>query len=82
VNLGALIEVVNRVGSFFYGSLLGVFVLAVGTRAGANGALAGLVTGMITVALVGFTTNVAYLWQNVIGTLVVVIVGVAVGRKF
>ena len=32
-NLGSLIEVVNRFGSFFYGSLLGVFVLAVGMRA-------------------------------------------------
>ena len=30
-NLGSLIEVVNRFGSFFYGSLLGVFMLAIGT---------------------------------------------------
>ena len=30
--LGSLIEVVNRFGSFFYGSILGVFVLAIGTR--------------------------------------------------
>jgi len=30
-SLGSLIEVVNRFGSFFYGSLLGVFVLAIGT---------------------------------------------------
>ena len=78
VNLGALIEVVNKVGSFFYGSLLGVFVLAVATRANANGALVGLIAGMSTVAIVGFTTNVAYLWQNVIGTAVVVVVGVLV----
>ena len=34
VNLGSLIEVVNRFGSFFYGSLLGVFVLAVGRALG------------------------------------------------
>ena len=31
--LGSLIEVVNRFGSFFYGSILGVFILAVGFRA-------------------------------------------------
>ena len=31
--LGSLIEVVNRIGSFFYGSLLGVFILAIGFRA-------------------------------------------------
>ncbi len=30
--LGSLIEVVNRFGSFFYGSILGVFVLAMSTR--------------------------------------------------
>jgi len=74
-NLGALIEVVNQVGSFFYGSILGVFVLAVGTRASSIGALAGLVAGMTTVALVAFNTNVAWLWQNVIGTATVVLVG-------
>ena len=78
VNLGALIEVVNMIGSYFYGSLLGVFVLAVATRANANGALAGLIVGMSSVAIVGFTTNVAYLWQNVIGTVVVVVVGLLV----
>ena len=31
--LGSLIEVVNRFGSFFYGSILGVFILAVGRAA-------------------------------------------------
>ena len=30
--LGPLIDVVNRFGSFFYGSILGVFVLALGVR--------------------------------------------------
>ena len=41
--LGSLIEVVNRFGSFFYGSLLGVFVLALGfKRATGTGAFVGL----------------------------------------
>ena len=36
--LGSLIEVVNRFGSFFYGSILGVFLLAIGwQRANAHG---------------------------------------------
>ena len=30
--LGSLIEVVNRFGSYFYGSILGVFILAIGFR--------------------------------------------------
>ena len=45
--LGSLIEVVNRFGSFFYGSILGVFILAVGfQRANGNGAFVGLFAGM------------------------------------
>ena len=53
-NLGSLIEVVNTFGSYFYGSLLGVFVLAIVVkRARARGAFFGLLTGILTVAFVG-----------------------------
>ena len=77
-SLGSLIEVVNKVGSFFYGSLFGIFVLAIGTtRVGANAAFIALITGMVTVALVGAYTPVSWLWQNVVGTVVVTAVGVA-----
>ena len=47
VNLGSLIEVVNRFGSFFYGSILGVFLLAMIQRARALGAFVGLIAGMV-----------------------------------
>ena len=77
--LGSLIEVVNRFGSFFYGSILGVFILAVGFRhATANGAFLGLLAGMGAVAWAASFTNVAFLWHNVIGAAVVVIVGLGV----
>ena len=77
--LGSLIEVVNRFGSFFYGSILGVFILAAGfPRATANGAFVGLVAGMGAVAWAASATNVAFLWHNVIGAVTVVIVGLAV----
>ncbi len=77
--LGSLIEVVNRFGSFFYGSILGVFILAVGfKRATANGAFFGLITGMGSVAWAAAFTNVAFLWHNVIGAVVVVVVGLAI----
>ena len=36
-SLGSLIEVVNKFGSFFYGSILGVFILAMIPRARAIG---------------------------------------------
>jgi Na+/proline symporter len=77
--LGSLIEVVNRFGSFFYGSILGVFILAVAfPRATGNGAFIGLIAGMSAVGWAATATDVAFLWHNVIGAVVVVIVGLAV----
>ena len=79
--LGSLIEVVNRFGSFFYGSLLGVFVLALGFRwANGHGAFVGLLAGMAAVAAVAFmpaTSGISYLWHNPLGVAVVVVVGLA-----
>jgi SSS family solute:Na+ symporter len=78
-NLGPLIDVVNRFGSFFYGSLLGVFVLAVGAkRATSRGAFWGLLAGMATVALVARYTSIAFLWHNVVGCAAVVTIGMLV----
>jgi SSS family solute:Na+ symporter len=78
-NQGSLIEVVNRYGSFFYGSLLGVFMLAILTkRATAAGAFWGLLAGMAVVLLVANTTPIAFLWHNLIGAVVVVIVGMTI----
>src|SRR6476620_132197 len=80
-NQGSLIEVVNRYGSFFYGSLLGVFILAILTkRATARGAFWGLIAGMVVVLTVAFspwTSGIAFLWHNLIGAVVVVVVGMA-----
>ncbi|MDR1989542.1 MAG: sodium:solute symporter [Acidobacteriaceae bacterium] len=78
-NQGSLIEVVNRYGSFFYGSILGVFMLAILTkRATATGAFYGLIAGMAVVLVVAFTTQIAFLWHNLIGAVVVVVVGMMV----
>ena len=74
--LGSLIEVVNRFGSFFYGSILGVFLLAMLPRARALGAFVGLIAGMSAVAAVSFgLPKVSFLWHNVIGAVTVVAVG-------
>jgi solute:Na+ symporter, SSS family len=78
-SLGPLIDVVNRFGSFFYGSILGVFVLAIGTkRATSRGAFVGLFAGMAAVGYAASSTNVAFLWHNVIGAVTVVVVGMLV----
>jgi len=76
VELGSLIEVVNKFGSFFYGSVLGVFILAIGIpRATARGAFFGLLAGMFSVALVTTMTGISFLWYNVVGAVAVVAVG-------
>lgn len=74
--LGSLIEVVNRFGSFFYGSILGVFILAMLPRARARGAFVGLLAGMTAVGLVSWRApSVSFLWHNVIGAVTVLVVG-------
>ena len=46
----SIIELVNKIGSYFYGSILGVFVLLLWVkRANGAGALSGLISGMGTV---------------------------------
>jgi SSS family solute:Na+ symporter len=82
VQLGSLIEVVNRIGSIFYGSLLGVFVLALGfKRANGHGAFVGLLSGICVVVAFAFnpkTSGVSYLWHNPLGVAVVLVVGLTV----
>ena len=80
--LGSLIEVVNRFGSFFYGSLLGVFVLALAVRrANGVGAFVGLLAGIAAVAVFAShpaTKGISFLWQNPLGVIVVLVVGAIV----
>jgi Na+/proline symporter len=79
VELGSLIEVVNRFGSFFYGSILGVFILAIGSKhANGHGAFIGLLAGMAAVGYVSAFTPVEFLWLNIVGAVTVYVVGVAV----
>jgi len=81
--LGSLIEVVNRFGSFFYGSILGVFLLAIGwKRANSTGAFVALIAGMSAVGYVAAYTNIAFLWHNLIGAVVVFGVGMIVSEIF
>jgi len=81
-NLGSLIEVVNRFGSFFYGSILGVFLLAMIPRARGLGAFVGLIAGMAAVGAVNFgAPSVSFLWHNVIGAVTVVMVGMALSLR-
>jgi len=79
VSLGSLIEVVNLYGSFFYGSILGVFLLAMWRPARGWGAFIGLFAGMGAVWSVHqFAPSVAFLWYNVIGAVTVFVTGAVI----
>jgi Na+/proline symporter len=78
-HLGSLIEAVNIVGSLFYGSLLGVFVLAFFfKRVNGTGAFVGMLAGEAAIFAAFLFTGISFLWYNVIGCLVVIATGMAV----
>jgi SSS family transporter len=77
--LGSLIEAVNLLGSLFYGSLLGVFVLAFWfRRVSGTGAFIGMLVGEAAIFAAFWFTGISFLWYNVIGCVVVIVTGVAV----
>ena len=76
---GSIIEMINKVGSWFYGSLLGIFVMALFFRRTSDLAgAAGLCGGMAAVVVVHNTVKVQFLWYNVVGLVGVLAVGGAV----
>jgi Na+(H+)/acetate symporter ActP len=87
-----IIETVNRIGSFFYGSMFGIFILGrvVPRARGAVGWIA-LASGMATVLLVDWLWNqrgvelhgwprIEFLWYNPIGFFAVLLVGFVASR--
>jgi Na+/proline symporter len=72
--LDNLIQAVNILGSLFYGTILGIFLVAFSGRTvrGTSVCLAALVAeGLVVTFFVG--TQVSFLWYNVIGCLAVVL---------
>jgi Na+/proline symporter len=77
--LGSLIEAVNQLGSLFYSCMLGVFVLAFYfPRVTANGAFIGVLVGEAAIFATNWFTDVAYLWYNIIGCVVVIVAALIV----
>jgi len=74
--LGSLIEAVNRVGSYFYGPILGVFLLAfLVRRSNGAGAFWGLLAGEAAVFFVAYNTSISWLYYNVVGATAVLLAG-------
>lgn len=76
--LGNLIQAVNILGSLFYGTILGIFLVAFYLRwvRGTAVFIAALIAESVVVLLY-LTTEVAYLWYNLIGCALVVFVALA-----
>ena len=81
--LGSLIEAVNILGSLFYGTILGIFLVAFYfKKVGGNATfLAALFAEIIVIACYVFT-DIPYLWYNVIGCLTLIIIASLINPLF
>ena len=71
--IGNLIEAVNVLGSYIYGTILGVFLVAFYLKkVNGRAVFIAAIMAEITVCICGYLQVVAYLWLNVIGCLLVV----------
>ncbi|HTR96934.1 MAG TPA: sodium:solute symporter [Candidatus Acidoferrales bacterium] len=76
--LGSLIEAVNILGSLFYGTLLGVFLAAFTLpRVGGRAVFAGALAGEAVVLACFHYSAISFLWYNLIGCAVVMLVALA-----
>jgi SSS family solute:Na+ symporter len=72
--LGSLIVAVNRVGSYFYGTMLAIFLVAFYVkRVGGTAMILGAIVAEIAVVWCAWNTNMAWLWWNVVGCVVGVV---------
>ena len=79
-NIGnSLIEAVNILGSLFYGVILGIFLVAFWIKKiQGNAIFIGAIISEVLVIVVYKTDIVSFLWLNVIGALLVIIISVLI----
>jgi SSS family solute:Na+ symporter len=72
-HLGSLIEAVNIMGSLFYGTILGIFLIAFYfKKIRGHATFIAAIIAELTVLACYFFTKIPYLWYTVIGCLIVV----------
>ncbi|MEB0264156.1 sodium:solute symporter, partial [Mucilaginibacter sp. 10I4] len=73
--IGNLLEAVNQLGSYIYGTILGVFIVAFYLKKikGTPVFLAAVITEAL-ICVMGYYNTVAYLWLNAIGCIGVIII--------
>jgi SSS family transporter len=77
--MGNLLEAVNQLGSYIYGTILGVFVVAFYVKrvAGTAVFIAAVITEVI-ICIMGYFGWVAYLWLNPIGCALVIMIALLI----
>ncbi|TGE29644.1 sodium:solute symporter [Hymenobacter metallicola] len=69
-----LIQAVNILGSIFYGTILGIFVVAFFMKSiGSKAVFRAAIVTQLFIFLLFFTTDIAYLWYNIIGCALVML---------
>jgi Na+/proline symporter len=72
--MGSLIEAVNKLGSLFYGTILGIFIIAFFfKKIGGTSTFIGGVISELTILACYIFTDIPYLWYNAIGPVVVIV---------
>ncbi|MEJ2543836.1 MAG: hypothetical protein P8Y99_07185 [Calditrichaceae bacterium] len=81
--LGSLIEAVNILGSLFYGTILGIFLVAFYIKwVKGTPTFIAAILAEIVVLLCFFLTKMPFLWFNFIGCVLVVILAIALNPIF
>jgi len=73
--VGNLLEFVNKLGSYIYGTILGVFIVAFYLKKIRGNAVfvAAIITELL-ICILGYFEVVAYLWLNAIGCILVIVI--------
>lgn len=80
--MGSLIEAVNVLGSLFYGTILGIFLVAFYVkRIGGHAVFYAAITTEVLVVAVYIADIVSFLWLNVIGAVLVVLIALLIPGK-
>lgn len=80
--MGSLIEAVNILGSLFYGTILGIFLVAFYIRrAGGKTVFTAAIIAELSVIIIYMLDVVSFLWLNVIGALIVVTICLLLPEK-
>lgn len=77
--MGNLLEAVNELGSYMYGTILGVFVVAFYLKKirGTSVFIAAFIAEAI-ICILGYYNAVAYLWFNAIGCILVIVIAMMI----